>query len=129
VNSSDATKLETVALSLAKQSRGALDRFSLLPVLERIYAMGQAVGTIHETIRTVVQERPIVVTDALKPPLAMVERRAIMAALITSSGDKMAAARLLDIGKTTMYRKLNEYGAPSRSSGFVVEFAERALSG
>jgi transcriptional regulator with PAS, ATPase and Fis domain len=43
-------------------------------------------------------------------PLAELERRAIMHALRETEGDKPAAARLLGIGKTTLYRKLKEYG-------------------
>ncbi|HTU33679.1 MAG TPA: helix-turn-helix domain-containing protein [Candidatus Acidoferrum sp.] len=41
--------------------------------------------------------------------LAQLERRAIMKALDTAKGDKIAAARTLGIGKTTLYRKLKEY--------------------
>lgn len=43
--------------------------------------------------------------------MAEVERQAILAALDHVKGDKMQAARLLGIGKTTLYRKLKEYGA------------------
>ena len=42
--------------------------------------------------------------------LAELERRAIFRALQKTRGDKMAAARLLGIGKTTLYRKLKQYG-------------------
>jgi two-component system response regulator HydG len=31
-------------------------------------------------------------------------------------GDKLMAARLLDIGKTTLYRKLKEYGVSHENS-------------
>jgi DNA-binding NtrC family response regulator len=39
------------------------------------------------------------------------ERRYILRALRETNGDKLAAARLLGIGKTTLYRKLKQYGA------------------
>ncbi len=42
-------------------------------------------------------------------PLDELERRAILRALRESGGDKLAAARLLGIGKTTLYRKLKQY--------------------
>jgi len=42
-------------------------------------------------------------------PLGEIERRAIMQALEGTGGDKHAAARLLGIGKTTLYRKLKKY--------------------
>jgi two-component system response regulator HydG len=43
-------------------------------------------------------------------PLAVQERRAIIDAIRVLNGDKLQAAKLLGIGKTTLYRKLKEYG-------------------
>ena len=43
-------------------------------------------------------------------PLADLERQAILGAIRALNGDKLQAARLLGIGKTTLYRKLKEYG-------------------
>ena len=50
--------------------------------------------------------------EAVEPvlPLAEVERRAIMNALGHTKGDRTFAAELLGIGRTTLYRKLKEYG-------------------
>ena len=45
--------------------------------------------------------------------LAAMEKRAILTTLDQVKGDKLLAARLLDIGKTTLYRKLKEYGVTS----------------
>jgi len=45
-------------------------------------------------------------------PLAVQERDAIFQAIQLAGGDKVQAAKLLGIGKTTLYRKLKEYGAP-----------------
>jgi DNA-binding NtrC family response regulator len=42
-------------------------------------------------------------------PLDELERRAILRTLRETSGDKLAAARMLGIGKTTLYRKLKQY--------------------
>ncbi|WP_263357108.1 sigma-54-dependent transcriptional regulator [Acidicapsa ligni] len=47
--------------------------------------------------------------------LADMERRAILNAIRTLRGDKLVAARLLGIGKTTLYRKLKEYGISDSS--------------
>ncbi len=44
------------------------------------------------------------------PTLRQVEKRAILEALEASSGDRLRAAKLLGIGKTTIYRKVKEYG-------------------
>jgi two-component system response regulator HydG len=44
-------------------------------------------------------------------PLADLEKRAILHAITALNGDKLEAARQLGIGKTTLYRKLKEYGS------------------
>jgi DNA-binding NtrC family response regulator len=54
--------------------------------------------------------------------LQQLERRAIVEALEQTHGDRLRAAKLLGIGKTTIYRKLKEYGleeavVPSSASG------------
>ena len=43
-------------------------------------------------------------------PLSEVERRAIVATLHATRGDRTMAAQLLGIGRTTLYRKLKSYG-------------------
>ena len=43
-------------------------------------------------------------------PLAELEKQAILEALQQLNGDKLMTARALGIGKTTLYRKLKEYG-------------------
>ena len=51
--------------------------------------------------------------DAFAPPilpLAEVEKRAILEALRYTKGDRTTAANLLGVGRTTLYRKLKEYG-------------------
>jgi len=42
-------------------------------------------------------------------PLEEMERRAILRTLRETGGDKLSAARMLGIGKTTLYRKLKQY--------------------
>lgn len=49
-------------------------------------------------------------------PLAEMERQTILRALEQLKGDKQKAAQLLGIGKTTLYRKLKEYGIGERST-------------
>ncbi len=44
-------------------------------------------------------------------PLDQVEKQAILHAIQVLKGDKLQAARRLGIGKTTLYRKLKEYGS------------------
>jgi two-component system response regulator HydG len=43
-------------------------------------------------------------------PLAEVEKQTILNALEQLNGNKLLTARVLGIGKTTLYRKLKEYG-------------------
>src|SRR5580765_2330378 len=56
---------------------------------------------------------PITVTQST------VEKRAILAAMRETGNDKGLASRMLGIGRTTLYRKLREYG-------FKPEFAPAA---
>jgi two-component system response regulator HydG len=44
-------------------------------------------------------------------PLEELEKQAILHAIQVLDGDKLEAARRLGIGKTTLYRKLKEYGS------------------
>jgi two-component system response regulator HydG len=44
-------------------------------------------------------------------PISELEKRTILNTITQLNGDKLLAARLLGIGKTTLYRKLKEYGA------------------
>lgn len=50
-------------------------------------------------------------TESRILPMLEVEKQTIMAAITRLNGDKLMAAKLLGIGKTTLYRKLKEYGA------------------
>ena len=43
-------------------------------------------------------------------PISELEKRTILETISQLNGDKLLAARLLGIGKTTLYRKLKEYG-------------------
>lgn len=51
------------------------------------------------------------------PTLKELERQAILEALEATGGDRLRAAKLLGIGKTTIYRKLKEYGLQEFSGG------------
>lgn len=52
---------------------------------------------------------PVLVMERILP-IAEMERRMILLTVEQMQGDKMMAAKLLGIGKTTLYRKLKEYG-------------------
>jgi DNA-binding NtrC family response regulator len=48
-------------------------------------------------------------TDERVVPLSVIEKQTILKTIGQLNGDKMMAAKLLGIGKTTIYRKLKEY--------------------
>jgi DNA-binding NtrC family response regulator len=81
--------------------------------IERAIALGSGpllhVGDLPTNLQHGTSER-VPQNDELLP-LEELERRAILRALKESGGDKLAAARLLGIGKTTLYRKLKQYDA------------------
>jgi len=49
-------------------------------------------------------------------PMAELERQTILNAITELHGDKLQAARLLGIGKTTLYRKLKDYATQEYQS-------------
>jgi DNA-binding NtrC family response regulator len=84
--------------------------------LERTYAF-----TSGPLIHTPDLPREIANSHALEPsngnghdkiiPMAELEKQTILNAITELNGDKLQAARLLGIGKTTLYRKLKDYAA------------------
>jgi DNA-binding NtrC family response regulator len=84
--------------------------------IERAIALGSGpilhVGDLPSNLQYNTGER-LPQNDELLP-LDELERRAILRALREASGDKLAAARLLGIGKTTLYRKLKQYEAQAQ---------------
>ena len=56
------------------------------------------------------ESRVVEVRGSKIVPLAEVEKQTILSALERLNGNKLLTARALGIGKTTLYRKLKEYG-------------------
>ncbi len=52
--------------------------------------------------------------------LAEIERRAVLAAVDAADGDKLQAAKILGIGKTTLYKKLKQYRTNDSTNGISV---------
>ncbi|HXE89416.1 MAG TPA: helix-turn-helix domain-containing protein, partial [Terriglobales bacterium] len=82
--------------------------------IERAWALSSGPVLHASDLPTTLQGRPPrspgVGGDHGVVPLEELERKAILEALQRVNGDKLLAARLLGIGKTTLYRKLKEYG-------------------
>jgi len=79
--------------------------------IERAVAMGSGpivhVGDLRSNLHYPSSERVPDKDELL--PMEELERRAILRTLRETGGDKLAAARMLGIGKTTLYRKLKQY--------------------
>ncbi len=79
--------------------------------IERAVALGSGpilhVADLPSSLQYPTSERAPDKNEIL--PLEELERRAILRTLRETSGDKLAAARILGIGKTTLYRKLKQY--------------------
>jgi two-component system response regulator HydG len=79
--------------------------------IERAVALGSGpivhVGDLPSSLQYPSSERAPEKEELL--PLEELERRAILRMLRETGGDKLAAARMLGIGKTTLYRKLKQY--------------------
>jgi DNA-binding NtrC family response regulator len=82
--------------------------------IERCCAMnsGPVIGgaDLPGAIRGAVTQPPNGVPGGRITPIFDLERDAILGAIAQLHGDKLIAAKLLGIGKTTLYRKLKEYG-------------------
>jgi two-component system response regulator HydG len=85
--------------------------------LERACALTSADEIQVRDLPTRVYSAPSELIGASSPgnvgivPIAELEKQTILNALAQVNGDKMLAARLLGIGKTTLYRKLKEYSS------------------
>jgi len=79
--------------------------------IERAVALGSGpivhVGDLPSNLQYPTSERAPEKDEIL--PLEELERRAILRTLRETGGDKLSAARMLGIGKTTLYRKLKQY--------------------
>lgn len=81
--------------------RGHLD----IPRLaERAYQLGNKAchAATGEAMRELLGDMPLTFADY--------EKLAVQRALVMTKGDRIAAAKMLGIGKTTLYRKVREYG-------------------
>jgi len=71
----------------------------------------------HRAASAPTNGKPVTPISASVTPLADLERKAILETLRQLKGDKLTTARLLGIGKTTLYRKLKEYGISDSAAG------------
>ena len=84
--------------------------------LERACALSSSSELQVRDLPTQIYGAPLDLMGTSQPstgilPIAELEKQTILNALAQVNGDKMMAARLLGIGKTTLYRKLKEYAS------------------
>src|ERR1700674_5518466 len=85
--------------------------------VERSIALGSGPVLRNEDQGLILGRTGENIVHASAEPLCVLERRAVLKALSETAGDKVAAARILGIGKTTMYRKLKQYQVPLPGTG------------
>jgi len=71
---------------------------------------------LPRSIRGTKEIRSISLANVGVVPLHEIEKRSILEAMLQARGNKRLAAQLLGIGKTTLYRKLKDFGAEDRES-------------
>jgi DNA-binding NtrC family response regulator len=105
-------ELEDTIEVLVAAALGDTSAIGSLP--EPLRERGQLAGTESDELQPVprVASQRSPEMDALDNPVSLdgYERLAIERALRESEGDKLAAARLLNVGKSTLYRKLKRHG-------------------
>ncbi len=96
-------ELESALVRACALSSGPILHLGDLPTqLQDIRMNSQTSTSVDSILGAPVEGRIVSIAD--------LEREAILNTLRQLKGDKLMAARLLGIGKTTLYRKLKEYG-------------------
>jgi two-component system response regulator HydG len=105
-------ELENAIEHACALSEGAVINVGDLPVYLRERELGPNVEEgKRETVPLITNETEVVASKRDNIiPIAEMERQAILGTIDQLGGDKLMAAKLLGIGKTTLYRKLKEYG-------------------
>ena len=97
----------------ALRSEGALLQLSDLPSPLQYHrtttGLRQLSGAIEETVRAPLPDFSLTPISPVIP-LPDAERNAIAKALASTGGERAKAAQLLGIGRTTLYRKMKQYG-------------------
>lgn len=105
-------ELENALERACALSSGPVLHASDFPALSQNGGLEPPLSSTGEGSETPSPEEPHEVTS-----IAEMEKQAILNAIHQLNGDKLMAARLLGIGKTTLYRKLKEYGLDKASAG------------
>jgi DNA-binding NtrC family response regulator len=116
--SGNVRELENCVQAMVAGSRGPVLDVLDIPstVISQVHtARSPLLGLAAATGQSIAPAADPVFGDSGGPivPLAELERREILRAIEFTRGDRTTAAALLRIGRTTLYRKLKEYGIDS----------------
>jgi DNA-binding NtrC family response regulator len=95
----------------ALRSEGALHLGDLPSALQQ-HHHAMALGALTQMVRERLEDLPFARLVPRSPVISIPEseRQTISAALAAAGGGRAAAAKMLGIGRTTLYRKMKEYG-------------------
>ena len=106
-------ELQNCMERMVAMNSGPLLHVSDLPSSLQYHLAARRAGQMSVAVSADPGSAPVPRLHAIPPsgiiPLGEMERRAILAALDFTKGDRVTAAQLLGIGRTTLYRKLKEY--------------------
>ncbi len=110
-------ELENSIATACSRSPGFVLQIGDLPVqLQSCYLEAQRAAQVVSTSVGSSEPQQGSTCSAAVIPIADLEKQAILNALSSSKGDRVSIARKLGIGKTTLYRKLKEYGVGKTES-------------
>jgi len=106
-------ELENAIERACALSSGPVLHLGDMPTQLQNLRMHQVAEAVTEPMaETVEGGRSVLTSDDEIVSIAEMEKQAILGTIRQLKGDKLLAAKLLGIGKTTLYRKLKEYGIP-----------------
>ncbi len=77
----------------------------------RLWSQDNRRGAVAEWASQELHSPQFIANTQATETLNATERRSILKALVQTSGNTLKAARILGIGRTTLYRRLQEYRA------------------
>ncbi len=92
------------SLMIGRELENCIERCCAMssgPVIHTLDLPSSISGALARPTPTGTEERVV--------PLSVIEKQTILRTITQFKGDKMMAAKLLGIGKTTLYRKLKHY--------------------
>ena len=103
-------QLEDLSRAVRSVGVGPTAAPSLVSKLPLANSIGKPLGTANTVRPGGWEPQPWEITDSDPINLDHYQKKALLRALARCQGDKVAAAKLLNVGKSTFYRKLKRYG-------------------